>query len=257
MVRDDKIARQPKIPSQIVQSWSTDTDDEEEEVVRQQQQQQQQQQPEIQQSVQNDCNGVISLNNENNKQSNKRNVVTTFNDYKNFKKYKKESIQENDLFIGAYKTCDELPSYDEIEANLLAFCCQRSCTCSDDRKSQIDDERGPYITACGENSLWHRRCCHGAFKFSTDWKSDFEKVQQSMLDDLEDIDKVYYNDTIFLDTVEDVKKKFFNAKRQEAKFRNEDTLAGKKRKITKMNSIVFTSNSNNVFGFFIFFVQCI
>jgi hypothetical protein len=68
------------------------------------------------------------------------------------------------------------PSDEEIEKSLLGFCCALNCKCSEKHKVDVEvDGGGPFITP-GDNSLWHRRCCHNVRSLDYDWFSPIEKA---------------------------------------------------------------------------------
>ena len=164
------------------------------------------------------------------------------------KKLKRTDLRENDQFIGAYKLTSELPSNEEIEENLLGFCCAINCTCSEEKIEEVQqDGRGLYITACGENSLWHRRCCHKVYEYNETWLPPLERAMSKAEYELMNPNpKHAFSPTTFISTEQDVYRKYNTAKRNESQFYNEDTLAGTFLKIEKNTAIVlFSFNTKN------------
>ena len=116
------------------------------------------------------------------------------------------------------------PSFKEIEDN-IAFCC-KICCCSEELKQKflkMDDE----VVRPGDNSLWHRRCCHRAFKIKEDWIPEY-RYSLAILEK-----KIIRGDNFKIDTtsyenIEEVYKKYRNtSKVQESELHNDDCIEGK------------------------------
>jgi hypothetical protein len=114
---------------------------------------------------------------------------------------------------------------DEQIEKRLAFCCFK-CTCSDARRGEIpwNDQ---YVHS-GDNSLWHRRCCHSLVDTpSEDWLSP---ADQALLD-AQPSDENYHllgqeiTDEKQFDMGE-LTQKYRTAKRHESEMYNEDELEG-------------------------------
>lgn len=144
-------------------------------------------------------------------------------------KKRKINIRENESNYETIPT-DELPSKEDIENNLLGFCCSKNCYCSKKQKEWIDnDGRDDYITADCMNSLWHRRCCHRVYDYEKDWLSPIEDVSTKIEDSLFDESKNdIINDGVFLCNGKylNIVQRYKTAKTNEAELHNEDNEAG-------------------------------
>jgi hypothetical protein len=116
---------------------------------------------------------------------------------------------------------------DEAMEKSIAFCCFR-CHCSKLRKSQIP--RDDRFIQSGENSLYHRRCCHKVIDTPKDtWLSPMEdanaKAEENLMKGIEDTTTMDDEKQTDFPTI---KRVYNSAKSKESEMYNEDSLAGKR-----------------------------
>jgi hypothetical protein len=92
---------------------------------------------------------------------------------KNAKKKKKLESTKYRIPEAESTTIPSIITIEEMEKR-VAFCCFR-CVCTEDRKKTIPFDN-PFVQS-GQNSLYHRRCCHDAILVTKDWTSPIDKAE--------------------------------------------------------------------------------
>jgi hypothetical protein len=112
----------------------------------------------------------------------------------------------------------------EIEKR-LDFCCFQ-CTCSEARRGRIPSN-DQYVHS-SDDSLWHRRCCHNLVDLPPEeWLSP---ADQAILDAVPTEENYHLLGQESTDVqefeLEDLRKKYWTAKRHESEMYNEDEIEG-------------------------------
>jgi hypothetical protein len=113
----------------------------------------------------------------------------------------------------------------KMERN-VAFCCAL-CDCTREHRKIFRAKDGDDFIAPSSTSLYHRRCCHNAFKWGKRWKGPYERA---CYDAQPTVDQLHLLDITISETYdasfEEIKAKYKQAKKEESEMYNSDGTVG-------------------------------